>query len=39
MSYRLYKAKQTFFENELNEKFRGDMRVYVKFLSKEYPFL
>ncbi|MFM9841308.1 MAG: aminopeptidase [Cyclobacteriaceae bacterium] len=39
MSYRLYKSKQTVFEQELDEKFNGDIRAYVKFLSQKYPFL
>jgi predicted aminopeptidase len=39
MSYRLYKAKQTVFEEELDQKFNGDIRAYVKFLSQKYPFL
>jgi predicted aminopeptidase len=39
MSYRLYKAKQTVFEEELDQKFNGDIRAYVKFLSGKYPFL
>jgi predicted aminopeptidase len=39
MSYRLYKSKQTIFERELDQKFNGDMREYVKFLSEKYPFL
>ena len=39
MSYRLYKSKQTTFENELDEKFNGNMRAYVHYLSLKYPFL
>jgi predicted aminopeptidase len=39
MSYRLYKSKQTIFEQELDEKFKGDIRSYVNFLSQKYPFL
>jgi predicted aminopeptidase len=39
MSYRLYKAKQDVFGVELAEKFKGDMRSYLKHLTKKYPFL
>ena len=39
MSYRLYKAKQDVFGVELAEKFNGDMRSYLKHLTKKYPFL
>jgi predicted aminopeptidase len=39
MSYQLYKAKQTVFEKELDQKFNGDIRAYVNFLSQKYPFL
>lgn len=39
MSYRLYKAKQDVFGVELAEKFKGDMRSYIKHLTKKYPFL
>ena len=39
MSYRLYKSKQNIFEEELDRKFRGDMRAYVRYLSEQYPFL
>lgn len=39
MSYRLYKAKQDVFGVELDEKFGGDMRAYIKHLTNKYPFL
>ena len=39
MSYRLYKSKQTSFEKELDQKFNGDMRAYVKYLTALHPFL
>jgi predicted aminopeptidase len=39
MSYRLYKAKQTIFEKELDTLFRGDMRAYISHLSQKHPFL
>ncbi|MCX8491715.1 MAG: aminopeptidase, partial [Cyclobacteriaceae bacterium] len=39
MSYRLYKAKQNIFEQELDKKFKGDIRAYVRYLSNKYPFL
>ncbi len=39
MSYRLYKSKQTIFEEELDKKFKGDIRAYVLYLSNQYPFL
>lgn len=39
MLYRLYKAKQDVFGVELTEKFNGDMRYYIKYLTKKHPFL
>ncbi len=39
MSYRLYKSKQNIFEEELDKKFKGDIRAYVLYLSNQYPFL
>lgn len=39
MSYRLYKAKQDVFGVELAEKFKGDMRAYIRYLTGKYPFL
>ena len=39
MSYQLYKAKQNIFEKELNKKFNGDMKAYVRYLTVKYPFL
>ena len=39
MSYRLYKAKQDVFGVELAEKFNGDMRSYIQYLSERYSFL
>jgi predicted aminopeptidase len=39
MSYRMYKSRQHTFEEELDQKFKGDMRAYVKYLSMKHPFL
>ncbi|MFM8911978.1 MAG: aminopeptidase [Flammeovirgaceae bacterium] len=39
MSYQLYKAKQDVFGVELNDKFKGDMRAYIRYLTEKYPFL
>jgi len=39
MAYRHYQSKQNTFEKELNEKFNGDLKAYVKFLSTKYPVL
>ncbi len=39
MSYRLYKAKQTVFEQELDTQFHGDIKAYILFLSQKHPFL
>ncbi len=39
MSYVLYKSKQPAFENELDLKFKGDIRAYIVYLSEHYPFL
>jgi predicted aminopeptidase len=39
MSYRLYKAKQTVFEEELDTRFRGDVKAYILYLSQKHPFL
>lgn len=39
MSYRLYRAKQSTFEKELNEKFNGNLRAYIIYLSEKHPFL
>ncbi len=39
MSYRHYQSKQNTFEKEFGEKFNGDLKAYVKFLSIKYPVL
>jgi predicted aminopeptidase len=39
MSYRLYKAKQDVFGVELNEKFKGEIRAYILYLTEKHPFL
>jgi hypothetical protein len=39
MSYHLYQSKQKDFGAELDEKFKGDLRAYIKYLSEKYPFL
>jgi predicted aminopeptidase len=39
MSFHLYQAKQKDFGEELDKKFHGDLRSYIKSLSQEFPFL
>lgn len=39
MSFRHYQSKQHVFTDELDMKFRGDLKAYVLYLSKKYPFL
>jgi hypothetical protein len=39
MSYRHYQSKQNTFEKEFGERFHGDLKGYVKFLSTKYPVL
>lgn len=39
MSFHLYQAKQKDFGEELNQKFKGDLRAYIKYLSGKHPFL
>lgn len=39
MSYRHYQSKQNTFEKEFAEKFHGDVKAYIKFLSTKYPVL
>lgn len=39
MSYLRYRGKLDFFEQELEEKFGGDLREYVTYLKKVYPSL
>ncbi len=39
MSFHLYQSKQRDFSNEFNEKFRGDLKAYIRYLSKRHPFL
>ncbi len=39
MSFHLYQSKQKDFSKELNEKFNGNLKAYLGYLSKQYPFL
>lgn len=39
MSYHLYQAKQDTFNVELDNKFKGNLRDYVKHLAQKHPFL
>ena len=39
MNYRQYQAKQTEFIEEWRTKFRRDLKAYIAYLSKQYPFL
>jgi hypothetical protein len=39
MSYHLYQARQDQFKKELNDKFNGNIKAYIKHLSEQYPFL
>lgn len=39
MSYHLYQAKQDNFKQELDEKFGGDLKKYIEYLSEKHPFL
>jgi predicted aminopeptidase len=36
MAYRHYQSKQNLFANEFNQKFHGDLRGYISFLTSEY---
>jgi predicted aminopeptidase len=39
MNFRQYQAKQNDFWEEYNQRFHGDLKSYIEYLSKEYPFL
>lgn len=39
MAYRHYQSKQSTFKDEFNQRYHGDLRAYVKFLSTKYPVL
>lgn len=39
MSYHLYQAKQDNFKQELDEKFGGNLKKYIEYLSQKHPFL
>jgi|GEM_PF-5191562 len=39
MSFHLYQSRQQDFTREFNEKFKGDLKAYILYLSKKYPFL
>ncbi|MBS1491271.1 MAG: aminopeptidase [Bacteroidetes bacterium] len=39
MSYHLYQSKQKDFAQELQARFRGNLRAYILYLSQQYPFL
>jgi predicted aminopeptidase len=39
MSFHLYQSKQQDFSKEFNEKFHGNLKAYIKYLSEEHPFL
>lgn len=39
MNFRRYQSKQDDFWDVYNNRFRGDLKAYVKYLSEKYPFL
>lgn len=39
MNYRQYQSKQTVFLAEWNEKFNGNLKAYILYLSQKYPFM
>jgi predicted aminopeptidase len=39
MNYRQYQAKQTEFADEWRTKFESDLKAYIAYLSRQYPFL
>lgn len=39
MNFMRYQAKQDIFEEEWRNRFQGDLKAYIKYLSEEYPFL
>jgi hypothetical protein len=39
ISFHLYQSRQESFKRELENNFKGDLRKYIDYLSKKYPFL
>jgi hypothetical protein len=39
MSFHLYQSKQRDFSKELDEKFNGNLKTYIHYLSQLHPFL
>jgi predicted aminopeptidase len=39
MNFRRYQSKQDIFWNEYNQKFKGELKAYIGYLSDKYPFL
>jgi hypothetical protein len=39
MSYHLYQGRQDNFKEELDNDFQGDIRKYIQYLIKKYPYL
>ncbi len=39
MSYHLYQGRQDNFKKELDDNFGGDLKKYIQYLSKKYPYL
>jgi hypothetical protein len=39
MSFHLYQSKQQDFSKELDKKFKGNLKAYIKYLSEKHPFL
>jgi predicted aminopeptidase len=39
MNYRQYQSKQTVFLAEYNEKFDGNLKAYILYMSQKYPFM
>ena len=39
MNFMRYQSKQEMFEDEWNNNFGGDLKAYIEYLSKKYPFL
>jgi predicted aminopeptidase len=39
MNFRRYQSKQDIFWNEYEQKFNGNLKAYIKYLSEKYPFL
>ena len=39
MNFRRYQSKQDFFWEEYADKFHGDLKAYIAYLSRKYPFL